>query len=250
MRKILVVDDDPDILELTKDFLESHNIQIITTTEGLAVLELAIHEEPDLILLDIVLPDVDGIQVLKTLRSNTLTAFIPVIMLTGQAAPTYQVDGLVSGADDYVTKPFDLNVLYARVLTVLRRSLQQTRSKQDETNLLRHLISVYEKRGYEIFSKLLPEFDDAPPGWKGYFADLIIRKHQKARCFSFENSQSLMSETLIARFKELMNLSTYQGKFIEVTIIVRSQENHDLLLRILKENLFPFKTKIIKKHAA
>ena len=245
MRKILIVDDDPDILELIEHFLESHKIEILKTTEGSAVYELVLQHEPDLILLDIVLPDIDGLHILRALRSNPLTSFVPVIMLTGQTSPNIQIDGLVSGADDYVTKPFDLNILYARILSVLRRSLKNTRSKRDQLSLLKHIVAIYEKRNYHIFSKYLQDRDNAPPNWKGYQPDLIIRKGNRIRCFSFETSQTLGDESLLARFREMLNISTYLEQKIEITIVVRSVKNFEILNNILKENNFPFKSKVV-----
>ena len=249
MRKILVVDDDPDILDVISQFLESHRIKAITTMDGSTVYELTIRHEPDLILLDIVLPGINGLQVLKALRSNPLTSFIPVIMLTGQTSPSTQIDGLVSGADDYVTKPFDLNILYARILSVLRRSLKNTRSKRDQLGLLKHMVAIYEKRNYQIFSKHLQGRDDAPADWKGYQPDLIIRKGNRIRCFSFETSQTLSDESLLARFREMLNTSVYMEQKIEITIVVRSAKNEEILNNILLENHFPFISKVISHRA-
>ncbi|HPY00375.1 MAG TPA: response regulator transcription factor, partial [Candidatus Marinimicrobia bacterium] len=151
MRKILAVDDDPNIIELITSYFSARGFEVYATTEGAQVLDLAISKEPDLIILDINLPDIDGLSVLKTLKNRPITAFIPVIILTAKTSADFQVDGLVTGADDYVTKPFDLNVLYARVLNSLRRSLLPTRFKHDQFNLLSYLLREYSKRGYKVY---------------------------------------------------------------------------------------------------
>ncbi|MCK4828431.1 response regulator transcription factor [bacterium] len=121
MRKILIVDDDPEILELVKCFLEGHQITVVTLPEGRKAIETILQFEPDLIILDINMPDVNGMDLLKIFKDRPMTSFIPVIMLTGKSAPSSQVSGLVSGADDYVTKPFSLPELLARVRALLRR---------------------------------------------------------------------------------------------------------------------------------
>lgn len=241
MQKILIVDDEIEILQLVTDLLTEHNLKVITTTKGLEVEELAINKEPDLIILDINLPDIDGIEVLKNLKKRPMTSFIPVIMLTGKNSADSQIKGLLSGADDYVTKPFDVNVLYARVLSSLRRSLLQTRLKHDQFNLLKYLIHHYNHREYKIYTKLLTEYPDHPDGWSGFVPDLIIQKYSKVRCFNFETSQSLLEESLLDRIISL-------AKIEESTIIVRNKENLKLVAKIIRENNLQVKIKLIKKH--
>lgn len=250
MRKILIVDDDPEILSLVQDYLELRKISVTALSEGRYFIETAIRLEPDLIMLDIALPDGDGINLLKTLKSNPLTAFIPVIMLTGQSSPEIQVDGLVSGADDYVTKPFDLNILYARVISVLRRSLKQTRSKYDQMNLLRYLINRYTKRDYTIYTKMLTEYPDHPDYWCGFQPDLIVKKGNKYRCYNFETSQSILEESFIERLKLMAEIPNQWKKPIEVNIVVRTKENEKIVRRIIDEKDIPIQIKLIKHRSS
>jgi len=245
LRKILIVDDDPEILSLVQDYLELHQISVTALSEGRYFMETAIRLEPDLIILDINLPDGDGINLLKTLKSKPLTAFIPVIMLTGQSSPEFQVNGLVSGADDYVTKPFDLNILYARVISVLRRSLKQTRSKYDQMNLLRYLINRYTKRDYTIYTKLLEEYPDHPNYWRGFQPDLIAEKGAKYRCYNFETSQSILEESFIERLKLMAEIPNRWKKPIEINIVVRTKENEKIVRRIIDEKDLPIQIKLI-----
>ncbi|MDD5765640.1 MAG: response regulator transcription factor [Candidatus Marinimicrobia bacterium] len=248
MRKIIVVDDDPGILDLVTEYLEQHNLKILTVSEGLKVVALAIKEEPDLIILDIDLPDIDGFQVLNKLKERPITAFIPVIMLTGNVSSDFQVTGLVSGADDYVTKPFDLNVLYARVLSALRHSLISTRQKQDQFNLLYFLIRSYSKRGYTCYTKLIQEYPAKPGNWIGYIPDLIIEKKDKIRCFNFETTQSLLEEPLLDRLTSMSDLAFSNSKYMESTIIVRTKDNYKIVDKIIKENGLKLTAKLIKRH--
>ncbi len=249
MRKILIVDDDPEILSLVQDYLEFRKISVTTLSESRNFIETVIRLEPDLIMLDIALPDGNGINLLKTLKSKPITAFIPVIMLTGQSSPEIQVDGLVSGADDYVTKPFDLNILYARVISVLRRSLKQTRSKYDQTNLLRYLINRYTKRDYTIYTKMLEEYPDHPDHWRGFQPDLIVEKGAKYRCYNFETSQSILEESFIERLKLMAEIPNQWEKTVEINIIVRTKENVKIASRIIEEDKLPITVKFIKKTA-
>jgi len=249
VRKILVVDDDPEILELVKEYFERRQMAVVTLPEGRKAVETVLQFEPDLIILDIDMPDINGIDLLKIFKNRPMTSFIPVIMLTGKSAPSSQVNGLVSGADDYVTKPFDLNVLYARVISVLRRSLQQTRLKYDQLNLLRYLIKRYTKRDFSIYTKLLREFKDHPNYWQGFVPDLIIKKGNKYRCFNFETTQSIIEETFLDRLKTMADIINTWHKSIEINIIVRTKENVKIASRIIEEDKLPITVKFIKKTA-
>lgn len=122
---ILVVDDEIPIIELIKYNLQKEGFSVLTAEKGVQALELARTEKPDLILLDLMLPDMGGFDICRILRNDTNTAHIPIIMATAKSADTDIVSGLELGADDYITKPFSPKVLVARVKTVLRRSQEQ-----------------------------------------------------------------------------------------------------------------------------
>ncbi|MGC9363271.1 MAG: response regulator [Fidelibacterota bacterium] len=250
MRKILVIDDDGDIRELMQTFFESREMEVKTLTEGSKALETVIQFEPDVIILDINLPGKNGIELLKIFKEHPLAAQIPVIMLTGQTAPTMQVNGLVSGADDYVTKPFDLQILYARVISVMRRSLKQSRRKYTEMNLLRYLIGRYTKRDYTIYTKYIDEYDDHPMYWNAFVPDLIIAKGSKYRCFLFESTQSLLEETFLDRMKSMADIIRMWHRPVELNIVVRTKENERIARRIIDENSLPIIVKLIKKSSA
>ena len=120
-KQLLVVDDEPNIIELIRMNLSKSNFEIIPAYTGQEALDIVAHKEVDLVLLDIMLPDIDGIEVLRRLRTNDKTADLPVIMLTARSEETDKVIGLGMGADDYMTKPFGLRELEARIRNVLRR---------------------------------------------------------------------------------------------------------------------------------
>jgi len=117
-KKILVVDDDSDILETCRDYLKSAGYEVITATDGLQGLTLARHENPDLIVLDLMLPGMEGLDVCRAIRREN---DVPIIMLTARVEETDKLIGLELGADDYITKPFSLRELVARARVVLRR---------------------------------------------------------------------------------------------------------------------------------
>jgi DNA-binding response OmpR family regulator len=116
--RILLVDDDPDILQVLKDNLELDGYTVITAGAGKTGIDLCTREAVDLVVLDLMLPDMDGIQVCRALRSRSA---VPIIMLTAKDSLTDKVLGLESGADDYLAKPFDYLELAARIKACLRR---------------------------------------------------------------------------------------------------------------------------------
>jgi DNA-binding response OmpR family regulator len=123
MRKnILIVEDEKDIVEVLRHYLEKENYRVHAVPDGFSALEVAGKVVPDLILLDLMLPRLDGIEVCKRLKADDRTKNIPIIMLTAKAEETDKVRGLELGADDYVTKPFSAKELVARIKAHIRRS--------------------------------------------------------------------------------------------------------------------------------
>jgi two-component system OmpR family response regulator len=119
MSKILVVDDDKNILDVLKYNLVKENYSVAIAEDGVEALELARKEKPDLILLDIMLPKLDGFEVCRILRKEMP---VPILMITAKTGEVDKVVGLELGADDYITKPFSVRELLARVRSTLRRS--------------------------------------------------------------------------------------------------------------------------------
>jgi two-component system alkaline phosphatase synthesis response regulator PhoP len=124
-KKILIIEDEKDILELVKLYLEKEGFRTSTAGNGLDGLKQTRSERPDLVILDLMLPQLDGIEVCKKIRADHSTATTPILMLTAKAEESDQVVGLELGADDYVTKPFSPKALVARVKALLRRIERQ-----------------------------------------------------------------------------------------------------------------------------
>lgn len=122
MPRILVIDDDPSISELVSINLEMAGYDVNQAEDGLKGQALAVQIQPDLIMLDVMLPKADGFTVCQRLRRDHRTADIPVLMLTALGQIQDKIDGFNAGADDYLTKPFDVEEMLARVRALLRRS--------------------------------------------------------------------------------------------------------------------------------
>ncbi len=121
-QKILVVDDEPVLLDTLVYNLQQEGYQVITAADGGSALEATRSERPDLIILDVMLPEMDGLEVCRQLRSEKSSATIPILMLTARGEEIDKVIGLEIGADDYVTKPFGRRELLSRVRALLRRA--------------------------------------------------------------------------------------------------------------------------------
>ncbi len=119
MKKILLVDDEPKIAQLARDYLESAGFSVLTAGDGKAALEAARSANPDLIVLDLGLPEMDGLDVTRAVRKES---DVPIIMLTARGEESDRLVGLELGADDYIVKPFSPKELVARVRAVLRRA--------------------------------------------------------------------------------------------------------------------------------
>lgn len=152
MAKILVADDDPNIRLLLQKQLEYEGYSVLTVASGKAAIDTARRETPDLLILDLMMPDVDGLEVCRTIRPEMVT---PIIMLTAKGTDTDKVVGLAVGADEYMTKPFSLIELTARVKANLRRVDRLKRSMVDSPNRMavdgliidtdQHIVSIHDE---------------------------------------------------------------------------------------------------------
>lgn len=149
--KILVVDDEPDALELIGFNLKRAGFDVVSASDGAEALRRARDQAPNLIVLDLMLPEMDGLEVCKALRQDSTTGSIPIIMLTAKAGEIDRVLGLELGADDYVTKPFSPRELVLRVKNLLGRRTAAPNNKeilrigQISIDLARHRVTVKNK---------------------------------------------------------------------------------------------------------
>ena len=128
-KKILLIDDDPNIVTLLKSRLESAGYSVVSAHDGVKGLDLARKRKPDLIIVDVIMPNIDGYQFCLLLRSDERCKKIPVIMLTSMNEKMDRMTGKALGADEYITKPFDSAKLFETVKTMLERASSQNISK-------------------------------------------------------------------------------------------------------------------------
>ena len=156
MSKILIIDDDSSILELVKINLEIQGHSVITASDALSGIAVAQQEIPDLIILDLMMPGTDGFTAAQRLRQSDPTKEIPILMLTALSSTNDKVVGFNSGADDYLTKPFELPELYVRVKALLRRTGKKAiTSTMPEILHVNDITLIPESREVKIADKLI-----------------------------------------------------------------------------------------------
>jgi two-component system, OmpR family, alkaline phosphatase synthesis response regulator PhoP len=172
---ILVVDDEQDILELLRYNLEREGYKVLTVESGEAAVSETLAARPDLVILDLMLPGIDGVEVCRRIRSKEDLNNIPIIMLTAKSEDSDIISGLEVGADDYVAKPFSPKVLVARVRALLRRKQRKELPPKGEATLTIHDIRIDTSRhevrcGDEVVDLSVTEFAILEflarnPGW-------------------------------------------------------------------------------------
>lgn len=182
MAKVLVVDDEASIVNIIAYNLKKEGYDIITAEDGEAGLELALSENPDLILLDIMMPKMDGYEVCRKVREKSN---VPIIMLTARADEVDKVIGLEMGADDYVTKPFGNRELIARVKAHLRRSTAKDISSENSN--------------IQNFGDLSIDFDRYEVTKRGEVINLTMREYELLTFLSTQKSQIFNRETLLEK---------------------------------------------------
>lgn len=170
---ILVVEDEADIQELIEYNMTRNGYRVICASTGEAAIQTAKASPPDLILLDLMLPGIDGTQVCRQLRNDEKTQHIPIIMLTAKSEDADIVSGLELGADDYITKPFSPRVLLARVRAVLRRKATPQTAQGDvirihdvTVHVGRHEVRVHDRLVNLTYTEFrILELLSRRPGW-------------------------------------------------------------------------------------
>ncbi len=151
-KRVLVVDDEEDLLELIRYNLTKDGYRVDCVSSGEAALQTAKSKLPDLVILDVLLPRVDGLDVCRLLKTDPATRHIPIVMLTAKSEEADVVAGLELGADDYITKPFSPRVLLARIKAVLRRKYVDAATPEDQNSTEIHEISIHPGRHEVLLS--------------------------------------------------------------------------------------------------
>ena len=216
---ILLIEDEKNIAELIKYNLEREGFRVLTAMKGNAGLDMALKEKPDLVLLDLMLPELGGLDICKTLKHNDKTRNIPVIMLTAKGTETDKVVGLELGADDYVTKPFSPRELVARIKAVLRRSQEKPseeilRSGTIEVDVTKHELRLKGKsvevtaKEFELLRVLMSS--------KGR---VLTREVLLSKVWGYENSMNIETRTVDMHIGQLRKKI---GKEAEQIVTVKS----------------------------
>ncbi len=201
--KILVVEDEKPIVEILKFNLKKEGYSVVEAFDGEAAIEIAFKEEPDLILLDIMLPKMDGFAVCKKLRERITT---PILMLTAREEEVDKVLGLELGADDYITKPFSMRELMARVKANLRRKIinkNENEDKQTSDIIQIGNLSIDIER-YEVTKD-------------GDIIDLTLREFELIKFFAMQPTKIFTRELLLEKVWEY----EYYGDVRTVDVTVR-----------------------------
>lgn len=181
--KILVVDDEPTILELVSYNLEQAGFTTITATDGETALKLVETEKPDLVILDVMLPKIDGFEICRTLRARGNT---PILMLTARREEVDRVLGLELGADDYLTKPFSPRELVARVRAILRR-VAESNNRADGTIVVGDLVINPDSHEVKV---------------RGQPVDLTLKEYQLLKFLAENPGRVFTREALLDRLWE------------------------------------------------
>ena len=200
---ILFIEDEKNIIELVKYNLEREGFRILAETIGTAGLATAHKEKPALILLDLMLPELNGIEICKILKQDVKTKKIPIIMLTAKGTEADIVLGLELGADDYVTKPFSVRELVARIKTVLRRlkdepAVECLKAGSLELDIAKHELRI-KKKPVELTAK---EFEllRCLMSLKGR---VLTREMLLEKVWGYENSTNLETRTVDMHITQL-----------------------------------------------
>src|SRR5262245_19963563 len=212
MERVLIVDDDPDIIRLVSYNLMQAGFEVVTADTGRAALEIADRRPPDLIILDLMLPDVDGMEVCRSLRAHELSTHVPIVMLTARSEEIDRVIGFELGADDYVMKPFSPRELVLRVKSIFRRM------KDERSDLIRSgRIQLYpDRRQCFVASQLITltakEFDVLHELMKGR-GNVLTREAWMDKVWGYHGEAT--SRTLDTHIRRLREKLGNEGMCVE-----------------------------------
>lgn len=212
---IAIVDDEPDIVELVSIHLKKHNFSVKTFFNGQDFMDFLKNTKPGLVILDLMLPDIDGLQICTSMRNNSEFKNIPIIMLTAKGDETDKIVGLELGADDYVTKPFSPKELVARVKAILRRGQPEEKSA-DLIEIAGRL--VIDNKRFEVFVDGKPTVLTTTE-----FRILVILASRQGWVFSREqllnylwgNEKAVLDRTIDVHIKHLREKLGSAGELVK-----------------------------------
>lgn len=228
--KILAVDDDQAIRSIVKATLEVIGHRVILAEDGEDGIRFAKREEPDLIITDIMMPRMNGYEMVSRLASDPLTSAIPILMLTSQDSSEEVTKGLSGYSDEYITKPFRPDELCARVGALIRRTKGRVKDKREQIWLIEKFADRGQRGGGKVFSPHLSQASNFPDSWRGPLPDLLVQKKRSYTAYLIESVETLHDERLIARWKDLEDI-----KGVKLHLVGTSKEARQLALQVKKE---------------
>ncbi|MFA5271857.1 MAG: response regulator [Candidatus Omnitrophota bacterium] len=215
---ILIVEDEKDIVKMLDYNLKKEGFKTLSAHDGEDALDLAAKDQPNLIILDLMLPGMDGLEVCKTLKKENKTASIPIIMLTAKSQETDKIVGLELGADDYVTKPFSPRELIARIKAVLRRA--KDKDKLTEIIKIGDLIIDLSRIAVSIKNKPIEltakEFELLKTLIKAK-GRVLSRDHLLDAIWGFDNAVEIQTRTVDVHIRTLRKkLKSEAGRIVTV----------------------------------
>ncbi len=229
-KKILIIDDDPDACSYLRDLLKEKGHRIVTATDGGHGIDLADREEPDLIILDVDMPGLDGYEVSAALAEQSHTAFIPILMLSESRNPEV-VNRILNGfADEVVSKPIEPSELLARAGALIRCTHRLTSEKRVHHWVIRQLARRARRRGYQVYSRHMEHTPNTPTGWRGPHPDLLVTRRGVATAYLVESVESLQDEKAISRWQALERMGN-----LRLYVVAKGREAAQLARKIKKE---------------
>ena len=213
-QKILVVDDSLTIRMQIKDLLESNGFEVILAGGGEQCLNILAETKPDVILLDVIMPDIDGITVLKKIRSNQKIYDIPIFILTGITDVENKVSGLNAGADDYLTKPFEVEELVARVNVILRnRELQMHLD-----NALKMAESANKAKS-DFLANMSHEIRTPMNAIIGMTHHLLLKTGLDEKQFDYASKVKISAESLLGIINDILDFSKIEAGKLDIETV-------------------------------
>lgn len=212
--KVLIVDDEINITELIAVNLEDE-FNVICCYDGLEAVDIASREIPDIILLDIMLPGIDGFEICRKIRSNKDTSKIPIIMLTVKREEKDKVMGLKIGADDYITKPFSINELLARIDAILRRVVNVISNNENRNSDIIQIGDIeIDNNKYEVKKK-------------GSIIELTLREFKLLQTLVKHKGELLSRETLLREVWGYNNAGDSRTLDVHIRKLRKKLEDND-----------------------
>lgn len=232
-KKILIINEDPDTSIYVKGLLKDMGHKVVVARDARDGIALADREEPDLIILDNDMPEMNGYEISAALSERGHTSFIPVLMFSDSRDPEL-VSRILNGfAEDVVKKPIIESEFLARVGALIRCTHRATHEKRVHHWIIRRLASHAQRRGYQVYSRYIEHSPNAPMGWRGPLPDLLVMRRGAVTAYLVESVESLQDGRAVSRWESLEKMEN-----MRLHIVAQSREAAQLAKKIKREEGF------------